>query len=89
MTGRALRFIGIVLLCSGFTLWAYGFVYSSFWYANAGTSILEPVRVWASEFTKSPVLPGMVEEVIGLAAALAGILLQIMSYYGKGKRFEV
>ena len=84
MSGKTLRIIGIVLLCSGFIVWAYGFVYSSFWYANADASILEPVRVWVSGFTKSPVLPGVIEEIIGLAAALAGILLQILSYYGKG-----
>lgn len=70
-------------MLAGFTLWAYGFIYSSFWYANTATSILEPARVWVSGFTRQPVLPGTVEEALGLAVALVGVLLQSGSYYGK------
>ena len=83
MSERGLRFAGIVLLVAGFALWSYGFVYSSFWYANADVSILEPVRVWVSEVTGQPVLPGVSEEIIGLVAAFFGISLQAISYYVK------
>ena len=83
MSERGLRFAGIVLLVAGFALWSYGFVYSSFWYANADVSILEPVRVWVSEVTGQPVLPGVIEEIIGLVAAFFGISLQVISYYVK------
>jgi hypothetical protein len=83
MSERSLRIIGIVLLIAGFALWSYGFVYASFWYANADTSALELVRVWVSEVTGQPLSPGVVEEIIGLIVALSGISLQVVSYYGK------
>lgn len=83
MSERGLRFAGIVLLVAGFALWFYGFVYSSFWYANAEVSILEPVRVWVSEVTGQPVVQGAIEEIIGLVAGFFGIPLQVISYYMK------
>ena len=83
MSERGLRAVGIVLFAAGFFLWAYGFVYSSFWYANSDASILEPVRVWFSDHIRQPVLPGTVEKVLGLAVAVIGVLLQVRSYYGK------
>ena len=83
MSARALRISGMVLLMAGFGLWGYGFAYSSFWYANAGPSMLESVRIWLSEVAGKRLLPGTVEEFIGLVVALCGVLLQIRSYYGK------
>ena len=83
MSERGLRITGIVLLVAGFALWSYGFVYSSFWYANADISVLEPVRVWVSDVTGQPISPGIVEEIIGLVVALFGISMQVVSYYGK------
>jgi hypothetical protein len=83
MSDRVLRSIGTVFLTAGFFLWAYGFVYSSFWYANPDASIIEPARVWLSDNIGRPVPPGTVEKVLGLAAALSGVLLQFMSYREK------
>jgi uncharacterized membrane protein len=83
MSEQVLRLAGLFLLVTGFILWAYGFVYSSFWYANADTSILEPVRVWASQFVDHPVRPGVMEEIIGLVVAFTGIVLQMVTYAGK------
>ena len=82
MSEHRLRFLGLFLALAGFFLWRYGFVYSTFWYANPDTSILEPARVWLSDNIRQPVPPGSVEKVLGLAAALSGILLQLMSYRG-------
>jgi uncharacterized protein YjeT (DUF2065 family) len=83
MIEQSLRIAGLVLLVAGFALWSYGFVYSSFWYANEDISLFEPARIWASDLTGYPMLPGMVEQIIGLVVALMGILLQVISYYGK------
>jgi len=83
MSERGLKFAGIALLVVEFALWSYGFVYSSFWYANSDISVLEPVRVWVSDITGQPMSPGIVEEIIGLVFALLGISLQVVLYYGK------
>ena len=83
MSERGLRFTGIILAVTGFALWAYGFVYSSFWYANVDASILKPAREWVSEIIDRPIPPCVIEEIVGLAVAVTGILLQVISYYGK------
>ena len=83
MSEHGLRFAGIVLLSVGFALWSYGFVTSSFWYANEGASFLEFIRVWLSVTSGRPVVPGVVEEIVGLVLALTGIFLQVVSYYLK------
>lgn len=88
MSEYRLRSIGIVFLTTGFFLWGFGFVYSSFWYANSDTSMLEPVRLWLSDLVRQPLLPGAVEKVLGLTAALAGILLQMRSCCGKRRERE-
>ena len=85
MSDRGLRFTGIALAVIGFVLWAHGFVHSSFWYANTGSSLLEPVRVWASVTTGRPIPPGIVEEIAGLFIAATGLVLQVVSYYWKKK----
>lgn len=83
MSESGLWFTGLVLLVAGFTLWFYGFVYSSFWYANVDLSVLEPVRVWVSGLYGAPVSPGFLEELMGLLVALSGIALQVLSYFVK------
>ena len=83
MSDTTLRRVGIIVMIAGFALWAYGFTFSSFWYVNTNVSILEPVRVWLSGIAGRMLSPGVIEEIVGLTAALAGILLQVRSYYGR------
>ena len=63
MTRKALNRTGTVLITAGFILWAYGFVFGTFWYANANPSRLEPVRLWVSDYTQTSIRPGILEEV--------------------------
>jgi hypothetical protein len=72
MIDKTLKVAGIVLLVSGFALWSYGFFYSSLWYANNDISVLEPLRIWASEITEYTMFPDMVEQVIGLGSCCNG-----------------
>jgi len=79
MSDRGLRVTGMFLPVLGFDLWSYGFIYSSFWYAHADASFLEPVRVWVPGVGGQPVVPGVIEEIVGLAAALLGTTLHVVS----------
>ena len=68
-----------MLLLAGFTLWAYGFVYSSFWYANKGVSMLEPWRISISKYILVSIRPGIVEEYLGLGFTIMGICRKLVS----------
>ena len=83
MSSAVLRRTGLVLLVAGFLLWAYGFVYGSFWYANPGPSFLEPFRLWVSEYTGASIKPGLAEELFGLCIALMGMAFRLAAQYGK------
>ncbi len=83
MAGRPSGTLNTILLLAGFALWAYGFAYSSFWYANEGPSILEPLRVWVSEYSGLPIRPGLLEQFLGLCTAAAGLFMKLGTGYQK------
>lgn len=83
MSSRAFKITGTILIVTGFILWAYGFVYGTFWYANTALSYLESVRLWVSEYTQAPIKPGIVEEMFGLCVALLGMSFRIAAQFGK------
>ena len=77
MAGRSVSTLAQVLIASGFLLWAYGFYYSSFWYAETGPSLLEPVREWVHHVAGVSLKPGITEEILGLGTSLAGIFIRV------------
>jgi hypothetical protein len=83
MSSRSFRLGGAFLLTAGFILWAYGFFYGSFWYANSGPSLLESLRLWVSEYTGRSIKPGLTEEFFGLCTALLGMAFRVAAQYGK------
>ena len=66
------------LMACGFVLWAYGFFTASFWYAETNPSLLDPVRLGVHDITGISLRPGSVEEVLGLAMALAGMVIRLI-----------
>jgi hypothetical protein len=84
MSSGAFRITGAVLIMAGFILWAYGFIYGTFWYANEASSLFEPVRYWVSEYTRMLIKPGLVEEMLGLCISLLGMSFRVAAYLGKG-----
>ena len=77
MTFKAVSKLVPVLIVSGFLLWAYGFYYSSFWYAQGNPSLLDPVREWIHHASGVSLKPGIAEEILGLGTAFAGILIRL------------
>jgi len=77
MTSKTASKLILVLTVSGFILWAYGFFYSSFWYAEAKPSLLDPVREWIYQVAGVSMRPGLTEEIFGLGTAFAGILIHV------------
>jgi hypothetical protein len=84
MSSNLLKKTGTVLTVIGFGLWAYGFFYGTFWYANPAMSYLEPVRLWVANYTQASIKPGLLEELFGLCVALLGMSLRLAAQYGKG-----
>ena len=83
MSSKAFRTTGTILIATGLIFWAYGFVYGMFWYANTKLSILEPVRLWVSDYTQALIKPGILEEVFGLSIALFGMSFRFAAHLGK------
>jgi hypothetical protein len=70
-------YLSTFLLMIGFTLWAYGFSYASFWYANEGPSLFEPLRLWLTKDIALSVHPGFFEQFAGLVASVSGVVLKV------------
>ena len=83
MSSNTFSKAGTFIIVLGFLLWAYGFFYGSFWFANTSASLLEPIRHWVSGYTGVSIKPGLMEEMLGLCIALLGMAFRVAGQYGK------